>query len=90
MKYKNYNIYLEDVSLFVPTDGLFKQTYKSLIEFNRYKDKFEKTWMIRFYKWRLVISMDRLVELTKAGLYAEELDTVIRPTGTDTNITKLK
>ena len=40
MKYKNYNIYLEDVSLFVPTDGLFKQTYKSLIEFNGYKDKF--------------------------------------------------
>ena len=42
--------------------------------------------MIRFYKWRLVISMDRLVELTKAGLYSEELDTVIIPTGTDTKL----
>ena len=45
--------------------------------------------MIRFYKWRLVISMDRLVELSKAGIYSQELDTEIRPTGTDTNITKL-
>ena len=90
MKYKNFNIFLEDVSYCVPTKELFKQTYKSLFEFNRYKNEFEKTWMIRFHKWRLVISIDRLIELSKAGIYSQELDTEIRPTGTDTNITRLK
>jgi len=90
MKYKNINIYFEDVSYCVPTAGLFKQTYKSLFEFNKYKDKFEKVWMFRFHKWRLVIAMDRLIELAKAGLYDQELDTEVKATGTDTNITKLQ
>ena len=31
--------------------------------------------MFRLYKWRLVISINRLVELAEAGLY--ELDTTI-------------
>ena len=43
--------------------------------------------MFRFYKWRLVISINRLVELAEAGQY--ELDTEVRPTGTD-NITTIK
>ena len=87
MKYKNFNIYLEDVSVFVPTPALFKQTYKSLVEFNSYRNDYERTIMFRFYKWRLVISINRLVELAEAGQY--ELDTEVRPTGTD-NITTIK
>ena len=46
--------------------------------------------MFRFHKWRLVIAMDRLIELAKAGLYDQELDTEVKATGTDTNITKLQ
>ena len=90
MKYKNFNIYFEDVSVFVPTPALFKQTYKSLFEFNKYKSDFEKTWMFRCYRWRLVISVDRLVELQKVGLYDQELDTTIKATGTEAKITRLK
>ena len=87
MKYKNINVYLEDVSYCVPTPELFKQTYKSLVEFNSYRNDYERTIMFRFYKWRLVISINRLVELAEAGQY--ELDTEVRPTGTD-NITTIK
>ena len=87
MKYKNIDITIEDVSVFVPAKELFKQTYKSLVEFNSYKNVYERTIMFRFYKWRLVISINRLVELAEAGQY--ELDTEVRPTGTD-NITTIK
>ena len=37
MKYKNLDITIEDVSVFVPAKELFKQTYKSLVEFNSYR-----------------------------------------------------
>lgn len=89
MKYKNYNIYSEDVSYCIPTKELFKQTYKSLFEFNSYKNKFEKVWMFRFYKWRVVVAMDRLIELSRAGLYNEELDTSIKQQISN-NITQIK
>ena len=87
MKYKNIDITIENVSVFVPAKELFKQTYKSLVEFNSYRNDYERTIMFRFYKWRLVISINRLVELAEAGQY--ELDTEVRPTGTD-NITTIK
>ena len=87
MKYKNLDITIEDVSVFVPAKELFKQTYKSLVEFNSYRNDYERTIMFRVYKWRLVISINRLVELAEAGQY--ELDTEVRPTGTD-NITTIK
>ena len=65
---------------------LFK-TYKSLVEFNSYRNDYERTIMFRFYKGVEVISINRLVELADAGQY--ELDTEVRPTGTD-NITTIK
>ena len=81
MKYKNIDFAIEDVSVFIPAKELFKKTYKSLFEFNRYKNAYEKTYMFRCYKWRLIISINRLVELAEKGLY--ELDEEVRPTETD-------
>ena len=87
MKYKNIDITIEDVSLFVPAKELYKQTYKSFVEVNSYKNDHERVLMFRLFKWRLVISINRLVELAEAGLY--ELDTTIT-TDSSNKITKLK
>ena len=76
MKYKNLDITIEDVSLFVPAKNLYKQTFKSFVEFNSYKNDYERVFMFRIFKWRLVISINRLVELADAGLY--DMDTNIR------------
>ena len=89
MKYKNIDFTVEDVSWFVPAKALYKQTFKSPIEFNKYKNDHEKTYMFRLFKWRLVVSVNRLIELADAGLY--ELDTELQNTGTEDNkITTLK
>tara|TARA_Y100001972_G_scaffold118085_1_gene157802 strand:- start:228 stop:497 length:270 start_codon:yes stop_codon:yes gene_type:complete len=76
MKYKNLDITIEDVSLFVPAKNLYKQTFKSFVEFNSYKNDYERVFMFRIFKWRLVVSINRLVELADAGLY--DMDTNIR------------
>ena len=76
MKYKNLDITIEDVSLFVPAKNLYKQTFKSFVEFNSYKNDYERGFMFRIFKWRLVVSINRLVELADAGLY--DMDTNIR------------
>ena len=76
MKYKNLDITIEDVSLFVPAKNLYKQTFKSFVEFNSYKNDYERVFMFRIFKWSLVVSINRLVELADAGLY--DMDTNIR------------
>ena len=76
MKYKNLDITIEDVSLFVPAKNLYKQTFKSFVEFNSYKNDYERVFMFRIFKCRLVVSINRLVELADAGLY--DMDTNIR------------
>ena len=75
MKYKNIDLTIEDV-LFVPAKNLYKQTFKSPVEFNSYKNDYERVIMFRLFKWRLVVSINRLVELADAGLY--DVDTNIR------------
>ena len=87
MKYKNIDISLEDVSLFVPAKELYKQTFQSFVEVNSYKNDHERVFMFRLFKWRLVVSINRLVELAEAGLY--ELDTTIT-SDKDDKIAKLK
>ena len=42
MKYKNIDISFEDVSLFVPAKNLYKQTFKSPVEVNSYKNDHER------------------------------------------------
>tara|TARA_B100000941_G_C28463816_1_gene532299 strand:+ start:683 stop:952 length:270 start_codon:yes stop_codon:yes gene_type:complete len=89
MKYKNIDCTIEDVSLFVPAKELYKQTFKSPIEFNSYKNDYERVIMFRLFKWRLVVSINRLVELADAGLY--DLDTNIREKSENSKkITNLK
>ena len=83
MNYKNIDFTIEDVSVFVPAKSLYKQTFKSPIEYNKYKNDHEKTDMLRLFKWRLVVSVNMLIELADAGLY--ELDTQLQDTGTEAN-----
>ena len=66
-----------EVSVFVPAKELLSRLTTSS-ESNSYRNDYERTIMFRFYKWRLVISINRLVELADAGQY--ELDTEVRPT----------
>lgn len=81
MRYKNIDIALENVYEFCGSKELFKQTYKSLFEFNTWSDKFERVFQIRCYKWRIVISLNKLVQANQIGLY--EMEQQLEATGTD-------
>ena len=81
MKYKTIDIALENVLEFCGSKELFKQTYKSLLEFNTWRDPFERVVQIRFYKWRVVISLNKLIQANQAGLY--DMEQQLEATGTD-------
>jgi len=81
MKYKTIDIALENVLEFCGSKELFKQTYKSLLEFNTWSDPFERVVQIRFYKWRVVISLNKLIQANQAGLY--DMEQQLEATGTD-------
>ena len=49
MKYKNIDLTIEDVSLFVPAKNLYKQTFKSPVEVNSYKNDHERVFMFRLF-----------------------------------------
>lgn len=81
MRYKNIDIALENVYVLCGSKQLFKQTYKSLLELNTWSDQFERVIQIRFYKWRVVISLNKLVQANQVGLY--DMEQQLEATGTD-------
>jgi len=81
MRYKTIDIAVENVLEFCGSKELFKQTYKSLLEFNTWSDKFERVFQIRCYKWRVVISLNKLVQANQIGLY--DMKQELEATGTD-------
>ena len=83
MKYKTIDIALENVLEFCGSKELFKQTYKSLLKFDTWSDQFERVIQIRCYKWRVVISLNKLIQANQVGLY--DMEQQLEATGTDDN-----
>ena len=88
MKYKNVDIAVENLRKF-KTSKVYKATYPKFIEFYIEKSKNEKSFFIKIWKYRLIVSIDRLIEARMAQVETEAMGKPIyKKTGTNT-ISKL-
>ena len=88
MKYKNIDIAVENLRKF-KTSKVYKATYPKFIEFYIEKSKNEKSFFLKIWKYRLIVSIDHLIEARMAQVESESMGKPIyKKTGTDT-ISKL-
>ena len=88
MKYKNVDIAVENLRKF-KTSKVYKATYPKFIEFYIEKSKNEKSFFLKIWKYRLIVSIDRLIEARMAKVESEAMGKPIyKKTGTNT-ISKL-
>ena len=88
MKYKNIDIALENLKEFVTPEN-YKATYPKFIEFYIEKSKDEKSFFLKIWKYRLIVSFDRFIPARLAGVeLSEKGKPIYKKTGTNT-ITKL-
>ena len=84
MKYKNKDIAVENLSKFLTPEN-YKATYPKFIEFHVEKSKNEKSFFLKIWKYRLIVSIDRLIEARLAQVEVESKSKVIyKKTGTNT------
>ena len=88
MKYKNIDIAVENLRKF-KTSKVYKATYPKFIEFYIEKSNNEKSFFLKIWKYRLIVSIDRLIEARMAQVEFEAMGKPIyKKTGTNT-ISKL-
>jgi len=84
MKYKNVDIAVENLRKF-KTSKVYKSTYPKFIEFYIEKSKNEKSFFLKIWKYRLIVSIDRLIEARMAQVESEVMGKPIyKKTGTNT------
>ena len=84
MKYKNIDIAVENLRKF-KTSKVYKATYPKFIEFYIEKSNNEKSFFIKIWKYRLIVSIDRLIEARMAQVESEAMGKPIyKKTGTNT------
>jgi len=84
MKYKNVDIAVENLRKF-KTSKVYKATYPKFIEFYIEKSKNEKSFFLKIWKYRLIVSIDRLIEARMALVETEALGKILyKKTGTNT------
>ena len=84
MKYKNIDMTVENLSKF-KTSKVYKATYPKFFEFYIEKSKDEKSFFLKIWKYRLIVSIDRLIEARMAQIETEAQDKAIyKKTGTAT------
>ena len=93
MKYKNIDIAVENLKRFIPLE-VYKATYPKFFEFYIEKSKDEKSFFLKIWHYRLIVSVDRLIEARMAQVETEAkvkpIYQKIKPLykKTDTNIIK--
>ena len=93
MKYKNHDITVENLKKF-KTPEVYKATYPKFFEFYIEKSKDEKSFFLKIWKYRLIVSVDRLIEARMAQVETEAkvkpIYQKVKPLykKTDTNIIK--
>ena len=70
MKYKNHDITVENLRKF-KTPEVYKATYPKFFEFYIEKSKDEKSFFLKVWKYRLIVSVDRLIEARMAQVETE-------------------
>ena len=84
MKYKNHDITVENLRKF-KTPEVYKATYPKFFEFYIEKSKDEKSFFLKIWKYRLIVSIDRLIESRMAQIESESQGKQIyKKTGTNT------
>ena len=84
MKYKNIDMTVENLRKF-KTPEVYKATYPKFFEFYIDKSKDEKSFFLKIWKYRLIVSIDRLIEARMAQVETEAQDKPIyKKTGTTT------
>ena len=84
MKYKNVDIAVENLKEFVTPEN-YKATYPKFFEFYIEKYPNEKSFFLKIWKYRLIVSIDRLIEARLAQIETEVKDKPIyKKTGTNT------
>ena len=84
MKYKNIDMTVENLRKF-KTPEVYKATYPKFFEFYIEKSKDEKSFFFKIWKYRLIVSIDRLIEARMAQVETEAQDKPIyKKTGTTT------
>ncbi len=83
MKYKNIDCTVENLRKF-KTSSEYKASFPKFFEFNIQKDKDEKSFFIKIWKYRLIVSIDRLIPVRLAGIELENNKPVFKKTGTNT------
>ena len=93
MKYKNIDMAVENLKRFIPLK-VYKATYPKFFEFYIEKSKDEKSFFLKIWKYRLIVSVDRLIEARMAQVETEAkgkpIYQKVKPLykKTDTNIIK--
>ena len=88
MKYKNVDIAIENLRKF-KTSKVYKATYPKFIEFYIEKSEDEKSFFLKFWKYRLIVSIDRLIESRMAQIESEAQDMPIYKKTGNTTVTEL-
>ena len=70
MKYKNIDMAVENLKRFIPLK-VYKATYPKFFEFYIEKSKDEKSFFLKIWKYRLIVSVDRLIEARLAEIEFE-------------------
>ena len=70
MKYKNIDMTVENLKKF-KTPEVYKATYPKFFEFYIDKSKDEKSFFLKIWKYRLIVSIDRLIEARLAQVETE-------------------
>ena len=84
MKYKNIDIAVENLSEYI-TPAEYKATYPKFFEFYIEKSKDEKSFFLKIWKYRLIVSIDRLIPARLAGVeLADKGKPIYKKTGTNT------
>ena len=84
MKYKNIDVAVENLSEYI-TPAEYKATYPKFFEFYIAKFKDEKSFFLKIWKYRLIVSVDRLIPARLAGVeLSEKGKSIYKKTGTNT------
>ena len=89
MKYKNWNLFVEDTRELVLDIKNYKKTFPKFFSFRVYKDFYEKSFFIKIGYYRLIISVDRYVLLRKAQWELNQIPEFYKKTGTEDNIVSI-
>ena len=83
MKYKNIDCTVENLRKF-KTSSEYKASFPKFFEFYIDKSKDEKSFFFKIWKFRLIVSIDRLVPVRLAKIELEKKPAVYKKTGTNT------